>query len=243
VIAWINEADLNRHYGLSWAGTVGWTITWTDGGCGRFLESDMFFNPAITLFAPQAAVPYNLGFQEIALHELGHAATLDHEDDGLSIMSSNNAVSDVLHHNDKVGWIRSAAQGFNPLPTPIRDMGVFPIRNGRASKIYSTLAPTTVPRGTNVTVRDFTVENLSSVFDFEGPAFRVVLEHTASNATTEIGNFSWRRFGPFRHWSGNLDFTVPSDTPPASYRVVAIFRGGDADATNDRAVFGTIRVR
>jgi hypothetical protein len=121
-------------------------------------------------------------------------------------------------------------------------MGVFPIRNGGASKVCGTLSPTTVPRGTDVTLRHFTVENLSSVFDFEGAAYRVVLEHTTSNAAIEIGGFSWRRFGPFGQRSGDLAFTVPSDTPPASCRVVAIFRG-DADATNDRAVFGTIRVR
>ncbi|WP_165244433.1 hypothetical protein [Paludisphaera soli] len=243
VIGWLTEADLNRHYGLSWAGTAGWTVTWTDGTCGRLLESDMFFNPGITLFAPQTAVPYNLGFQEIALHELGHAATLDHEDRGLAVMTAGGVVSDVLHNDDKVGWIRSAAQKFNPLPTPIRDMGVFPIRNGRSSKVYASLSPTTVARGADVAIRDFTVENLSSVFPFEGPTFRVVLEETSSGATIEIGTFSWGRFEPFSHWSGDLTYTVPSGTPPSSYRVVAIFQGRDSDATNDRAVLGTIRVR
>ncbi|MDG3004952.1 hypothetical protein [Paludisphaera mucosa] len=243
VMGWLSEADLNRAYGLSWVGSVGWTITTTDGRCGRFLESDMFFNPAVTLFTPQTTVPYSLGFQEIALHELGHAVTLDHEDGGLSVMTTNNAVSDVLHHNDKVGWIRSAAQKFNPLPTPRDDMGVFPIRNGAGSKIYSTLSPATVARGADVTIQNFSVENLSSVFPFENPTYRLVLEEVSSGAATDLGTFFWGRFEPFTGWSGNLTYTVPSSVAPSQYRVVAIFQGQDGDATNDRAVFGTIRVR
>jgi hypothetical protein len=203
----------------------------------------MFFNPAITLFTAQINVPYNLGFQEIALHELGHAVTLDHEDRSLSVMTTNNAVSDVLHHNDKVGWIRSAAQKFNPLPIPREDMGIFPLRNSSGGKTYSTLSPTVVARGASVTIQDFSVENLSSVFAFTGPAYRVVLENTSTGNPTDIGSFSWGNFGAFSGWSGNLIYTVPASITPAQYRVVAIFQGSDSDKTNDRAVFGTIQVR
>ena len=243
VIAWIGEADLNRGYNLSWVGAVGLTITTSEGKCGRFVESDMFFNPAITLFTPQKNVPYSLGYQEIALHELGHAVTLDHEDRSLSVMTTNNAVSDILHNNDKVGWNRSASQKFNPLPSPITDMGIFPLRNASGSKIYSRLLPTTVLRGAGITIQNFSVENLSNVFPFENPVFRVVLEDTSSGASTEIGTFSWGRFDPFSSWSGNLTFTVPASVTPSQYRVLGIFQGKDSDDTNDRAVFGTIQVR
>jgi hypothetical protein len=243
VIGWIAEADLNRVYNVSWAGLFGITAIWTDGNCGRFVESDMFFNPAITLFTPQTQVPYKLGYQEVALHELGHAVTLDHEDGSLAAMTTNAAVSDVLHHNDKVGWIRSAAQQFNPLPTHREDMGIFPLRNARAGKIYTTISPTTVARGAAVTVRDFSVENLSSVFPFASPAYRVVLENTSSGASTEIGSFSWGSFGPFSGWSGNLTYTVPARVAPGQHRVVGVFNGTDSDKTNDRAVFGTIQIR
>jgi hypothetical protein len=243
VISWIAEADLKRVYGLSWTGNVGWTVTWTDGTCGRFVESDMFFNPAITLFTPQTAVPFNLGFQEIALHELGHAVTLEHEDGSLSVMTTNNAISDMLHHNDKVGWIRSARQRFNPLPTDQNDMGIFPIRNVPGSKVYSTLLPATVRPGGTVTIKDFTVENLSSVFPFSNPRFRLVLENISTGASTEVGSFSWASFGPFSQWAGDLAFMLPPRTVPARYRVVGIFDGRDDDRSNDRAVFGILSVR
>ena len=243
IIGWISEASLNRAYNTTWDGAVGLTFTWYDTICGRVVEQDMFFNPTISLFAPQTTVPFSLGFQEIALHELGHAVTLDHEDGSLSVMTTNNAVSDILHHNDKVGWIRSAAQAFNPLPTHINDMGIFPLRNAPGAKIYSTLSPNFVARGATVTIKDFTVENLSSVFPFAGPAFRVVLENTATGVTTDIGTFSWSNFGPFSGWSGDLTYTVPASIAPATYRVTAVFMGTDDDATNNRAVFGTIGVR
>ena len=242
IIGWISEADLNRVYNVSWAGDVGLTAIWQEKNCGRIIEADMMFNPAITLFAPQTTVPFNLGFQEIALHELGHVLTLDHEDRSLAVMTTNNAVSDVLHHNDKVGWIRSAAQKFNPLPIPVNDMGVFPLRNASGAKVYSTLSPTSVARGSAVTIRDFSVENLSAVFPFTNPTFRLALENTTSEAVFELGTFSWDTFSAFSGWSGNLTFNVPLSVPAARYRIVAIFTGADDDKTNDRAVFGTIVV-
>jgi len=240
VISWIAEADLNRFYNLSWSGVVAWTISWKDGSCGRVVEADMFFNPALSLFTPQTQVPYNLGYQETALHELGHVLTLGHEDGSLSVMTSNAAVSNVLYHNDKVGWLRSAAFRFGV--TDRRDMGVFPLRNAPGSKVYSTLSPATVARGSSVTIRDFNVENLSSALVFSGPSFRVVLENTATGAATDIGTFSWGDFCAFCEWSGNLTYTVPAGVSPAQYRVAAIFQGSDSDATNNRAVFGIIRV-
>lgn len=243
VIGWIAEADLIRVYNLSWTGLLGVTAIWTDGACGRFVESDMFFNPALTLFTPQTQVPFALGYQEVALHELGHAVTLDHEDRSLAVMTENAAVSDVLHHNDKVGWIRSAAQQFNPLPTPREDMGIFPLRNARDGKVYTTISPTTVARGAPVTIRDFSVENLSSVFPFASPAYFITLEQTSSGASTQIGSFFWRSFAAFSGWSGNLTYTVPAGLAPGQYRVVGVFRDQDSDKTNDRAVFGTIQVR
>jgi hypothetical protein len=243
VIAWIGEAGLNNVFNTSWGSDVGLTAIWIESGCGRVLEADVMFNPSVTLFTPQIQVPYSLGYQEIALHELGHVATLDHEDGSLAVMTTNNAVSDVLHHNDKVGWLRSARQRFNPLPTERDDMGIFPIRNAAGSKTYTTLSPASVARGDRVTVQNFSVENLSSVFAFDNPVYRVFLENTVSGVATDIGSFSWGRFGPFSSWSGNLTYTVPRNIPAGQYRVTAQFQGRDSDTTNDRALFGTVQVR
>jgi hypothetical protein len=109
--------------------------------------------------------------------------------------------------------------------------------------VYSTLNPVSVAAGGTVTIQDFTVENLSNVFPFSNPEYRVVLENTASSASITLGTFFWSNFTPFTGWSGNLTFTVPASTPVATYRVVAIFNGTDDDNTNDRAVFGTLVVR
>jgi hypothetical protein len=240
VISWINEVSLLSAYGLSWSGTVGWTISWKFNGCGLVDEADVFFNPAITLFTPQTQVPYSLGYQEIALHELGHVVTLDHEDGSLAVMTSNNAVSNVMYHNDKVGWLRSADILLSV--TDKSDMGIFPLRNAPGTKVYSTLSPTTVPRGSNVTIRDLSVQNLSSGLAFSGPAFRVTLEKVSGGAPIDIGGFSWGSFCAFCGWSGNLSFTVPNGIAVGTYRVVGTFSGSDSDAKNNRAVFGTIAV-
>ncbi|MFQ5566628.1 MAG: hypothetical protein ACE5EU_09725, partial [Paracoccaceae bacterium] len=185
-------------------------------------------------------VPYVLGFQEIALHELGHVLTLDHEDRELSVMTAGASVSNVLYASDKVGWLRSADFRFSV--TDRRDMGVFPLRNAGASKTYATSTPSTVGRGNNVTLRDMTVQNLSSALAFSNPIFDVFLERTTSGARIDIGWFSWGSFCAFCGWSGDLTFRVPSGTPIGQYRVVVDFRGSDSDPSNDRAEFRTITV-
>lgn len=242
VISWIGEADLMSNYNLSWSngGTVGWTISWLSSNCGRVEEADVFFWPGISLFTPQRNVPYSLGYQEIALHELGHVLTQDHEDTTLAVMTSGQAVSDVLYTSDKVGWLRSA--DFSFAVTDRSDMGVFPLRNNGASKVYGQTTPTTVRAGDTVTLRDMTVQNLSSGLGFTGPAFDVLLEPTAGGASRTIGNFSWGNFCAYCSWSGDLTFRVPSSTPAGNYRVVVQFRGTDSDPGNDRAVFRTIAV-
>lgn len=240
VISWINESALNDNYGLSWSGTVGWTITWTDGNCGNVLESDMFFNPNISLFTQQTQVPYNLGYQEIALHELGHTLTLDHENDDLSVMTSGNAVSNVLHHNDKVGWLRSADFRFSV--TDKRDMGVFPLRNNGSSKIYSTISPATVRTGQNFTINDITVENLSSSLSFSNTSFDVVIESLSGSTSRNLGSFSWGSFGAFSQWSGNITSRIPTSVPPGNYRVLINFRGTDTDSSNNSALIGRITI-
>jgi len=243
IIAWISEADFNATYNSTWTkGDVGLTVTWYDRACNRVIEQDMLFNPAISNFTPQTKVPYQLGFQEIALHELGHAVTLDHEDRSLSVMTAAGSVSNVLHHNDKVGWNRSAGQKFNPLPARINDMGIFPLQNTPGAKIYSTLSSKFVIHGTHLTIRNLTVENLSPIFPFANAQYRFVLESQSTGKVFEMGTLTWASFNRFSDWSGNLTFIVPPRTPTGKYRVAAIFNGKDDDSSNDRADFGTITV-
>jgi hypothetical protein len=245
VIGWLGETDLMRIYNRSWGNALAITFTRKEKNCGRILETDLIFNPAITQFTPQTEVPYVQGFQEAALHELGHVLTLGHEERGLALMAVAPAVSDVLHHNEKVGWYRSASQGFNPGPSVMNDMGVFPLRKGDGAEVYASLSPEFVSRGASVTISDFSVENLSSEEPFSqpGPRYRVVLENVDSGVPIEIGWFAWETFNPFSSWSGSLTFRVPANVPPATYRVVAVFDGQDDDRTNDQAVFGTIDVQ
>ncbi len=243
IIGWLSDADLQNLYGESWGPLVrARTYTRKRKDCGLVLETDLIFNPVISIFTPQTDVPYSLGFQEIVLHELGHVLTLGHEERGLALMAAAPQVSDVLHHNEKVGWIRSAAQAFNPLPTPREDMGVFPLRKQNGSETYSSLSPSGVSAGDSVTINDFSVENLSSVFPFTSPRYQVVLEKVSSGSKTNIGSFSWGSFNPFSSWSGSLTYTVPRGLAPGDYRVTAVFDGTDSDSTNDHAVFGTLTV-
>jgi hypothetical protein len=189
VIGWIGEADLNSSYNLSWSGTVGWTIAWKANGCGNVQEADLFFNPSISLFTAQTQVPYSLGYQEIALHELGHVLTHDHENGDLAVMTSGNAVSDVLYTSDKVGWLRSASLAMST--TDREDMGAFPLRNAGAAKTYGSTQPASATAGSKITVKDFTIQNLSSGIAVSQPTFQVRLEGSGAAPDVAVGSFFW----------------------------------------------------
>jgi hypothetical protein len=244
VVTWLAETDLSRYYHLDWSSAVAWTVTWaeTDGGCeARILETDVLFNPAIDIFAPQGEPPYDLGFQEIALHELGHVLGHEHEDAELAVMTSTDAVSSRLYGSDKVGWLRSAA-----VLLPVRDeldMGVFPLRQrGMGGRSFSRVEPGRAVSGDELTVRDLTVQNLSSEKTFDTAAFRVVLRPESGGGERQIGRISWTAFPPYQEWSGSLGFVLPEDVPPGRYRVVIELDGQDMDASNDRAVVGEVEV-
>jgi hypothetical protein len=186
IISWLSDSAMQSAYGSGWGTAVGRTIIWREVQCGRVLEADMMFNPSVTLFTAQQQVPYSLGFQEIVLHELGHALTLDHEEGSPAVMTNGAAVSDVLYATDKVGWFRSAQFRFSPHDKS--DMGIFPLRSMGGPKRYATISPSTVAAGATFTVRDITVENLSSGIPFTNPQFRAFLVPTAGRSHHDPGD-------------------------------------------------------
>jgi hypothetical protein len=240
VISWLSDASLQSAYGEAWGTSVGITIIWSDGECGRIVEADMIFNPSITLFTAQRQVPYSLGFQEIALHELGHALTLDHEETTPAVMTDGVAVSNVLYTQDKVGWFRSAQFRFSPQDKS--DMGIFPLRAAGSAKRYATISPSTVAAGSTFTVRDISVENLSSGINFPNPQFRAFLVPISGAFITTLGTFNWASFCAFCSWGGNLTFSVPAGLTPGQYRLWIEFSGSDSDLSNNVAQIGLITV-
>jgi hypothetical protein len=240
VIGWLSDASMQSAYGSGWGTNVGLTLIWQDGECGRIVEVDMMFNPSITLFSPQRQVPYSLGFQEIALHELGHALTLDHWESTLAVMTDGAAASNVLYNEDKVGWFRSAQFRFSPQDKS--DMGIFPLRAAAGGKRYATINPSTVAAGSTFTVRDITVENLSSGISFPNPQFRAFVVPTSGAFITTLGTFTWASFCAFCHWGGDLTIAVPAGLPPGQYRLWIELSGSDSDLSNNVAQIGLITV-
>jgi hypothetical protein len=240
IISWLSDAAMQSAYGSGWGTAVGRTIIWREAECGRVLEADMMFNPSITLFTAQQQVPYSLGFQEIVLHELGHALTLGHEERSPALMTSAGAVSDVLYSTDKVGWFRSAQFRFTPQDKS--DMGIFPLRSVGGTERYATITPTTVAAGATFSVRDITVENLSSGIPFANPQFRAFLVPTAGGLITTLGTFSWGSFCAYCTWSGDLTLTLPAGLASTQYRLWIEFSGSDSDLSNNVAPIGLITV-
>lgn len=240
VVTFLSEYNIQRLYGLSFVGVAAWTVTRKEEDCGRITQADILVNPALTLTAPQTRVPYRLDYQEVVLHELGHVLGLGHEDDVLSVMTAGAAVGNALYRDDKVGWRRAA--DFRLSPVDRADIGVFPLRNSGTSKVYATLSAGTAARGSTVQVRDVTVQNLSTAIPVTGVVVDLRLER-AGAPPVAVGAATWATFRADSSWSGNLSLTVPAGAASGTYDVVGAYRGSDTDRSNDRAVFGTLRVR
>jgi hypothetical protein len=67
-------------------------------------------------------------------------------------------------------------------------MGIFPLRSMDGPKRYATISPSTVAAGATFTVRDITVENLSSGIPFTNPQFRAFLVPTAGRSHHDPGD-------------------------------------------------------
>jgi hypothetical protein len=155
-------------------------------------------------------------------------------------MTDGVAVSNVLYTQDKVGWFRSAQFRFSPQDKS--DMGIFPLRAAGSAKRYATISPSTVAAGSTFTVRDISVENLSSGINFPNPQFRAFLVPISGAFITTLGTFNWASFCAFCSWGGNLTFSVPAGLTPGQYRLWIEFSGSDSDLSNNVAQIGLITV-
>jgi hypothetical protein len=100
-----------------------------------------------------------------------------------------------------------------------------------------------VSRGELLTIRNFSVQNLSSGLSQSNPLFRVYMINQSTGVSYEIGWFSWGSFCAFCNWSGSLSYRVPSNVPSGSYWVRADYQGFDSDSSNNQAWFRVVNVR
>ena len=203
----------------------------------RMQEADIMFNSSM-IWYPGPLPPNNdyytnyISFQSVALHEIGHALGLVHEDGELSTMDSlypNGGWSRGNHSYNGRFWPHSDdVQGLNffyPSGSVGRDLAVYRswegsnTTNGYAVDL-TPVFPASIVRGNTINIQ-YTVENrgnenLSGVkvkYYFSTDAWIDPNTDTPAPVQTSLS------FAPFEWRTLNVVAVVPTTLPPGDYYV------------------------
>jgi len=184
-------------------------------------ETDMAFNTRV-LWSLGPLNYGNLGspisFESVALHELGHALGLGHEDRRLATMNSYYPNSGPLGHYkewDPLGDDRLGARYLYPDGTTETDVAGSVFRwvgSGSSGLVY---APQTARRGDTVTLQ-YTVQNLSTSARNFDAGFYLSTNDYISTSDTLLGTSGFSApagsYGTFYR-----TLTIPTNIAPGAY--------------------------
>lgn len=243
--------DLTQIFGMDGNSVLGYTPSLPQGAFGDFnecprppgavcgsemTEADVLMNNS---FNWQLTRP-GLGedgtyYQATSTHELGHALGFHHNFKNVSEMNYLPHFSRYVTRAD----ILNARQQFPGRVQQVTDLATYPFvydersqsgsdDGANAIKVAS-VTPTTVAPGGNITIKNWTVENLSN-----GPVSNVRLRlylSTDTDITTSDTYFAYFYWDPsLNAWSQDADgtqFKIPSTLPAGRYYVGGIVGIGD----------------
>ncbi len=248
ICGWTSSTTLTNIYGAGkgWgANTLAVNFGWSGSGCDEISENDIHFNPAFS-WAYSLEDTLGLGgpilYAPIMMHEMGHSIALEtgscspetytYDRPTVMVGGNRNIVEDGkgIHRRD-AREIRAIYDAQVSIPS-LEDMGVETWWMNSTFQI-STVSPTTIKQGENLTLNDVFVENMStsSVSDVRVRVF-LSTNMTISENDYQIGGYTyWTTFGFDADWRGQLFRTIPYDVPPDTYYVGVIVTstGNDYD--------------
>lgn len=263
---WVSQSTLNSLYGFNWGSALALNITWFPSGCPccEMSQTDIMFNPA---YSWTESFDYALGnnsvinYKPVVYHELGHAWGLqrgscveDYSYNRPSIMHAyySNIVEDGLGMHS---WDAYALRELydNQTSVPARqDIGVESYYSNGGSLANTTTNTTYYQPGDPITIRDITVENMSSASTSNlRIRFFLSTNDIISTGDTQIGSYwNWSSFSAGSWWTGDLSTSIPSNMAPGTYYVGAIvsrngssYSGDNYSNNNSTYLYNTIEVR
>lgn len=251
-VVFTNHATASASYGPVSASVIAQTVTFfPSGACGPRSEVDMMFfvDHAFTQTRENATTT-RFYFGEVASHEIGHAATLQHEDTVLTLMNTyahTPAMLDYPHRDEILGLLAHP----DLAGATYTDIAVLPYDASPAAVYLTTppvlSSPATVIPGQQVVVDDYRVENWGPNGGPVPVEVTYVLSTNDVGSTNDqiLGSTTWTSVTNRGVLSSPASLTIP-ETPAGTYYVIGV---NDIDQTlaeaytsNDQVVFGTVQV-
>jgi hypothetical protein len=196
--------------------------------CGNFTETDVILNSTFsrgwTTSAPNFSDSGPANYVATAIHELGHTLGRHHDFNTLTTMNYYEDYA-IIYLSLSDGRF---ARGFFPSQArSVTDVATYPFRFSGTSYDGTTVASpstTTVEKGNNFSLRNFTVENIGST-TLSNVNLKIYLSTNTVITTSDyqVGTVNFSSFSTWWDDDGTgRTFTVPESVPPDIYYIGAI---------------------
>ncbi len=208
--------------------------------CGTINEADVWLNSKMpwNTSRPNIDTPGFAGYYPGTLiHEVGHSMGLHHNFGALSTMNYYADYAclyitqmDVLVMRSHMGSQTNSVSDLAAYPftyDPTQQTGA---NDGDNALTVANVSPATVTPGGTITIKNWTMENLSTSTKEVVLLFYLSTNQTITSGDIFIGGVHWSSVGSnqYANDTAGRQFTIPANTPAGTYYVGAIVASGSS---------------
>jgi|GEM_PF-1817985 len=225
IAGFINEATLNRVYGLSWAGgVVAWCSSRWFTNNNLIVESDISLNVGVGWTLDQNWVldgSSAFSYRQVLSHELGHAHGLGHEDTFLSLMRASVPGTFAAFSAPFMDNAEAIRVNYPARVVGRTDLAIYLFNRASNGSWVEATFPSAVVAGNNFTVTNYHLENTGTV-TVGTPTIEWYLtrQRDYNAAYYGIGSTTYGALGRFNYFapaSAARTLNVPTGVPAGDY--------------------------
>lgn len=219
VVGVVNDSTYNAIFGGHWGSTtLAMWFGYVQESTHRMIESDVVFNGAYTWSLDNYATYNNPGFwpfDQVALHELGHAVGAPHNFGDLAVMNyapKRYQSYNILYRDDTA----SARAAYSASDVTILN---FAITSCRQNFVAGTTTTGIIP-GNYVVLNGITIQNNGTQAGTASISFYLCATILSFENSIYLGNLTLQNFDANSESVLNdISYTVPAGTPPGIYNI------------------------